>query len=186
MRIAAQQLARLPPIELDRRMQSGVRPRIAALAGWEFQGFNVPSVTAVLGFQKFKKGFYLRDGEEAGAGRCHGYNVFVEQNDLHQPWLPRPSEGMPKRHGFYDVYPASESPKPALYPNGLSIDYGVEQNSIVNPERLIRDYLVQPDPADPDVYLGFATIALGFTTVRFGFFILDRDQPPIAFVPPPK
>ncbi len=57
---------------------------------------------------------------------------------------------------------------------------------MVNPERLIRDYLAQPDPKDPDVLLGFATIALGVTTLHFGFFILDRDQPPIGFVPPSR
>ena len=73
-----------------------------------------------------------------------------------------------------------------LFSNALLVDYGVRENAIVNPERLIRDYLVQPDPADPDVLIGFATIDLGFTTVRFGFFILDRDQPPLGFVPPSR
>ncbi|MFN7950466.1 MAG: hypothetical protein U0610_01985 [bacterium] len=186
MRIAAQQLVRLPEVELDLRMRGGRAPRIEALVGWEFRGFNVPAVTGLLGFQKFKKGFYLRPDESAGAGCCHGYNVLVAQNELHEPWLAKPSEGMPKRHGFYDVAPVSASARHRLYPNALLIDYGVRENSRVNPERLIRDYLVQPDPSDPDVLLGFATIALGFTTVRFGFFVLDRDQPPVGFTPPSR
>lgn len=186
MRIAAQQLARLPSAELSRRMVAGVMPRVESLVGFEFRGFNVPAVTSLLGFQKFKKGFYLRTDESAAAGRCHGYNVFVVQNELHQPWIATPSEAAPRRHGFYDVYPVAEAKKHRLYPNALLVDYGVPENAIANPERLIRDYLVQPDPKDPDVLLGFATIALGVTTVHFGFFILDRDQPPIGFVPPSR
>lgn len=186
MRVAAQQLARLPAAELARRMAAGVAPRIESLVGFEFRGFNVPPVTSLLGFQKFKKGFYLRAGESAAAGRCHGYNVFVVQNDLHQPWIATPSEAAPKRHGFYDVYPVTEGNKHRLYPNALLVDYGVRENAVVNPERLIRDYLVQPDPNDSDVLLGFATIALGLATVRFGFFILDRDQPPVGFAPPSR
>lgn len=184
MRIAAQQLVRLPEAELTLRMRAGHAPRIDSLVGWEFRGFNVPAVTGLLGFQKFKKGFYLRPDEDASAGRCHGYNVVVLQNELHQPWLPRPSEASPKRHGFYDVGPVPATGLHRLYPNALLIDYGVRENHSLNPERLIRDYLVQPDPDDPDVLLGYATVALGFTIVQFGFFVLDRDQPPVGFSPP--
>lgn len=186
MRIAAQQLARLPSAELARRMAAGVAPRIESLAGNEFRGFNVPAITSLLGFQKFKKGFYLRADESAAAGRCHGYNVSVVQNELHQPWIATPSEAAPKRHGFYDVYPVAENKTHRLFSNALLVDYGVRENAFMNPERLIRDYLVQPDPDDANVLLGFATIALGFTTVHFGFFVLDRDQPPVGFVPPPR
>ncbi len=51
------------------------------------------------------------------------------------------------------------------------------ENGSGNPEKVIRDYLIQPDPENPDLYLGYAYLALGPVTVPFGFFVLERFAP---------
>jgi len=38
----------------------------------------------------------------------------------------------------------------------------------------LRDYVVQPDPADPDLLLGKAYLALGPFRVPSNFFVIER------------
>ena len=48
---------------LERVMRMGIRPSLQSLAGWEFRGYNTLDLTGLLGFRKFKKGFYVADGK---------------------------------------------------------------------------------------------------------------------------
>ena len=60
------------------------------------------------------------------------------------------------------------------YPQALLLDYGCGRNPAFDPSALLRDYLVQVDPRDPDLLLGHAFLALGPARVAAGYFVLER------------
>jgi hypothetical protein len=164
-------LVRMPRLELDRVMAAGARPTREALAGWEWRGFNPPVFAKVLGFQKFVKGFFVDELD-----RLAGYNLFVDRprGGPGRPWHPKGGGAPSTRHGFYDVVPVVAGTRYDDFPNAVLLDYGSGRNSPWNPESRIRDFLVQVDPYNPDLYLGKAFLDLGMTRVFSNFFILDR------------
>ena len=155
---------------LDVVMQHGATPKGEDLAGWEFRGFNPPVMAKVLGFQKFMKGFFLERGQLAG------YNLFVKnpRGGIERPWRATKGGGTEARHGFYDVKPVTPGDRYDEFPNAVFLDYGSGRNSRLNPESQIRDYLVQVDPSNPDIFLGKAYIELGPVSVFSNFFVLER------------
>jgi hypothetical protein len=165
-------LAGSSELRLEGVLRASRAPSLESLAGFEWRGWNQPWFTRVLGFQKFMKGFF-----RSGA-RVEGYNIPVRQNGLDGPWLPLPGPEAPRRFGFFTVTPVDPASRDNRYPAALLLNYGA---SLRNPryavERLLRDYLVQPDPEDPDVLLGKAYLALGPLRVLGGFFVLERLGP---------
>jgi hypothetical protein len=163
--------------QLEEVMRLGVPPDMASLVGWEFKGYNVLEPAELLGIRKFKKGFYLEDpGRDAALGIC-GYNVQIHPNTLGEPWIDKTRKGEPIRHGWYDVYPVSLSEIDNKYPNALLINYGLSpKNFVLDPSRLLRDYIVQVYPDDPDLVLGKAHAALGPMRIAINFFILGRHN----------
>jgi hypothetical protein len=160
--------------DLEYVLRAGATPALAGLVGYEFKGYNLPFVTQILGFRKFKKGFFLDSGQSSEKGEISGYNVVVEQNRLQDPWIAKPSDANPKRHGFYRVYRVRESEVDDLYPNALLLNYGLGGNPRWNPAGLLRDYLVQVDPENPDLLLGKAYFAIGSQRAFPSFFVLER------------
>jgi hypothetical protein len=147
--------------ELRSLMASGRAPSPEALAGWEFRGWNHPRLLALLGIRKFVKGFFQADGLE-------GYNRPPRQDAFGEEWT---GAGAP--FGFYRV--GAPAAPDLRVPNSLLLDYGASpRNARWKPERFLRDYLVQPDPAEPDVFLGLATLALGPARPATNFFLLER------------
>jgi len=147
--------------ELGALMAAGRAPAPESLAGWEFRGWNHPPLLALLGIRKFVKGFFLADGLE-------GYNRPPRQDGFDAEWT---GAGAP--FGFYRVVPPA-APDLRL-PDSLLLDYGASpRNAFWKPERLLRDYLVQPDPSEPDVFLGLATLALGPARPAANYFLLER------------
>lgn len=167
-------LAKSSESELKKIMQEGVTPKFEDLVGWEFRGWNVPYITRILGFQKFKKGFYLGPNQRIDGREISGYNVVVVQNRFDEPWIAKPSEDAPKRHGFYIVYKVRPEDKDNLFQNALLLNYGLGKNPLWHPARLLRDYLVQPDPDNRDLFLGMAVFAIGPFRVFPSFFIIER------------
>ena len=167
-------LAKMADAELEEIFKEGATPKFEDLVGWEFKGWNVPRITRVLGFQKFKKGFFLDAGQTIDGFEVSGYNVKVAQNKLDEPWTAKPSEQSPKRFGFYLVYKVRPEERDNLYRNALLLNYGKGKNPWWEPARLLRDYLVQPDPENNDLFLGKAYIALGPWRVFPSFFIIER------------
>lgn len=166
-------------IEFDKRtlnavMDHGATPQQKHLKDWEFKGFNPPAFAKVLGFQKFVKGFFV-DPE----GKLAGYNLFVERprSGPKADWLPKKNGTPASRHGFYDVVPVGSNPRYADYPHAMLLDYGSGRNEPIDPEGRIRDFLVQVDPDNPDLYLGKAYIDLFATRVFSNFFVLERLRP---------
>ncbi len=175
--ITYEELAKLPNSRLNDVMRAGSMPTAELLADFEFRGFNPPGFAKALGFQKFFKGFFVDD-----AGKLAGYNLFVEdaRGGITAPWVAKKGGGPKNRHGFYDVEPT----KPGRYydfPNAVLLNYGSGRNSAFNPEARIRDFLVQVDPGNPDIFLGKAYVDLGLTRAFSNFFLLERfDSAPIS------
>lgn len=158
--------------DLEAVFRAGKQPDPAALAGYEFRGFNTPFFARLIGIQKFVKGFF-----QAGDA-VEGYNIPVRQNGFENPWLHKPSADAPKRFGYYNVYPVRKDERDNLYPNALLLNYGAScRNAFYRVERVLRDYVVQPDPAQPDLYLGKAYLAFGPVRIPSNFFVLERLRP---------
>ncbi len=162
-------LTRSSDSKLEEIFRRSRGPDLGGVAGLEFRGFNVPWFTRLLGIQKFIKGFF-----DAGSG-IEGYNIPVRQNGFDTPWLHRPDPDSPKRFGFYRVAKVDPRSRDNFYPDAVLLDYGASpRNAFYRVERVLRDYLVQPDPKNPDILLGKAYIALGGIRIKSNFFVLER------------
>jgi hypothetical protein len=177
-------LASAPRSELELAIVRGATPEIDALIGWEFRGINAtppgaPPIARLAGIQKFVKGMFVADD-----GRALGYNCPVVQNALDGRWQTRPSDAEPKRFGFYSVAPVDATSRDNTYLHALLLDYGKGGNPLWDLSRGLRDYLVQIDADNPDLFLGKAYAAVGPARVPVGYFILERWRrapgPPVA------
>jgi hypothetical protein len=169
------ELERMTNAELERVFLDGVRPDLAALAGWEFRGLNSPTWFTLLGIKKFIKGFYLRDGD------VFGYNCPVQQNGMDAPWIAKPSDDTPKRFGFYSVTYVEPTARDNAYLHAVLLDYGKGDNPPRDPSAGLRDYVVQVDADNPDLYLGKAYYAVGRARLpTLSYFILERHRPGIV------
>jgi hypothetical protein len=168
-----QMLALAPAARLEQSLRSGSALPLEALVGFEWRGANTGRVPRLMGIQKFIKGFF-----ELG-GRVEGYNIPVAQNGLEAPWEPLPSAAQPRRYAFFHVTPVNPAARDSLYPRALLLDYGASSRNADSPRLAsrIRDYLVQPDPAQPDLLLGKAYLALGSLRLPSNYFILERLKP---------
>lgn len=164
-----EELCMMKPAELEEVFKKGITPDFKKLAGWEFRGYNVTPVAKLLGIQKFKKGFYYKNEQP------FGYNIPVVQNRFWADWECLPDNQEPKRFGFYSVKKVNPSEKENKEPHALILNYGDGENSLFD-GKFLRDYLVQVDPDNPDLYLGKAYIALGPMRVFSNFFVLERHR----------
>lgn len=166
---AALALERAPWDEIEKTFMRGATPDTDALVGWEFRGINrfplypLP-IPDVLGIKKFCKGFF-----RAEDGRVMGYNSPVEQNVLDGRWNVKP-----KKFGFYEVHEVDATSRDNFYLHAVLLNYGRGGNKPFDPTSGLRDYVVQVDPANPDLYLGKAYYAIGPARLRTNFFILER------------
>lgn len=159
---------------LEVLLRNGQPPSVEALVGFEFRGANIGAVPRRLGLQKFIKGFF--DGPDS----VEGYNIPVDQDGLDAPWTPKPHHEQPHRFGFYLVSPvrAHRRGLDSRYPNAMLLDYGASlRNPRTRIERVLRDYLVVPDPNRSDVLLGKAYFAAGVARLPVGFFVIERLRP---------
>lgn len=163
--------------ELELVFQRGATPDLEALVGWEFRGINrlplnrIP-LARIVGIKKFVKGFHRADD-----GRVLGYNCGVEMNALDGRWHLKPNDHAPKRFGFYEVIHVDPTSRDNEYLHAVLLDYGKGDNAAFNPMAGLRDYLVQVDPTNPDLYLGKAYFAVGPARIPLNFFILERHRP---------
>ena len=168
---AALALERATHADVELAFVRGSTPDLDDLVGWEFRGINHPAWARLAGIKKFVKGFFR--GED---GRVMGYNCPVVQNVLDGRWHTKPSDTAPKRFGFYEVAAVDPTRRDNAYLHAVLLDYGRGGNKLWDPSRGLRDYLVQIDPANPDLFLGKAYYALGPLRVHSNFFILERHR----------
>ena len=172
-------LEQTPMRGLERVFQRGTMPELDALVGWEFRGINHLPLNALnlayaVGIKKFMKGFYREAGRDGD--RVMGYNIPVGRNALDGRWHLKPSDSEPKRFGFFEVAPVDPTARDNEYLHSLLFDYGKGGNPKGDPSNGLRDYLVQVDPANPDLYLGKAYFAIGPARLAMSFFILERHR----------
>ena len=161
---AALALERASRAELELVMLRGATPDLDALVGWEFRGINHPAWARLAGIKKFVKGFFR--GED---GRVMGYNSPTKNNALDGRW-----HVAAKRFGFYTVAPVDATAKDNKYLHAVLLNYGKGHNPALDPSQLLRDYVVQVDAKNPNLFLGKAYGALGPLRIPTNFFILER------------
>ena len=169
-------LEQTPMSGLEQVFQRGHMPELDQLVGWEFRGINHLPLNALnlaylVGIKKFMKGFYREPG-----GRVMGYNIPVGRNALDGRWHLKPSDTEPKRFGFFEVAAVDPTARDNHYLHSLLFDYGKGGNPKGDPSNGLRDYLVQVDAKNPDLYLGKAYFAIGPARVAMSFFILERHR----------
>jgi hypothetical protein len=157
---------------LEKVFLRGETPQLDDLVGWEFRGINHLPLNALpiaklLGIKKFLKGFF-----RAEDGRVMGYNSPVVNNALDGRW-----HVAEKKFGFYEVHPVDATARDNKYLHAVLLNYGKGGNKPWDPTSVLRDYVVQVDPANPDLYLGKAYSALGpLRGPASNFFILERHR----------
>jgi hypothetical protein len=113
---------------LTRVFEEGATPDIEQLLGGTYDGLNLGALTRITG-QRFKKLFYLRDGEP------FGHNI-------------QQKRGRPVELGWYRVRPDGRT---------VGIDYNVKQNTGFHVVlRALQDRIVLPNPGDHELVLGDA------------------------------
>jgi hypothetical protein len=163
------ELARFSNATLEALFRISKGPAPEALAGWEWRGYNTPWTHSLLGIRKFIKGFFKNTD-----GKVEGYNIPPRQNAIAQEWLHKPSAESPKRFGFFTVDKVQPLSVDNLYINAVLLDYGASsRNDPWRPERVLRDYVIQPDAGNPDLLVGKAYLALG-PRLFANFFIIER------------
>jgi hypothetical protein len=100
----------------------------------------------------------------------------VAQNGVRESWLAKPDRDRPKRFGFYRVDHVDPTARDNAYLHAVLLDYGRGGNKRFDPTSGLRDYLVQVDADNPDLFLGKAYYALGPMRVATNFFLLERLQ----------
>jgi hypothetical protein len=167
--VAALALEQTPMHELEKIFQRGASPNLDDLVGWEFRGINHLPLNAVpvanlLGIKKFVKGFYRDD-----RGVVMGYNCATKNNALDGRWTVAT-----KRYGFYEVAAVDPTAHDNKYLHAVLLNYGKGGNPIYDPSTLLRDYVVQVDKRNPDLFLGKAYGAIGPLRIPTNFFVLER------------
>ncbi|HET8822780.1 MAG TPA: hypothetical protein VFM57_14640 [Thermoleophilaceae bacterium] len=113
---------------LKRVFEEGATPDIEQLLDRTYDGLNIGLLTRLTG-RRFKKLFYLRDGEP------FGHNI-------------QEKRGRPVELGWYRVRPDGRA---------LRIDYDVEQNrGLYVVLRALQDRIVLPNSGDHELVLGEA------------------------------
>ncbi|RME90560.1 MAG: hypothetical protein D6767_06645 [Candidatus Hydrogenedentota bacterium] len=159
--------------DLEKLMQTGIKPDLTQLNGYRFRGLNVGLGPKLIGIRKFIKCFYLKD---YGYGQLlTGHNFIVKQNKPEEVYITlRNKKGQEKVQGYYLVEDAEKNSIWNQYPNAALLHYGRGNNKWWDPAGKLRDFLVQPYADNPDLLLGKAYFQLGPLKIKGGYFVLER------------
>jgi len=167
-------------------LNNGKMPDLASMEGWEFDGYNLTFMASILGIRKFRKGFYRTKIDlfevdvscfsEKKYWHYSGYNVKMKQNKFEQPWEYK--NGKPERFGWFNIFRAYRFEKEGLniHPNAAILHYGLDERNTLFEGKMLRDYLVQVNDNDKDLYLGKAYNAIGKNLLMPSYFILKRAE----------
>ncbi len=171
-------LGSLSYAEVDAAFRQGRPVDPESLLGWELKGWNIfphllaKAIGRIAKAQRFAKGFFRFPGEQA----IYGYNVDIVPAPLTEEWQERLVGGQPLRRRFFRVHPANEGAhRGGRFPEALFFDYseGRPRSGYFNGGGL-RDFLVQADPADPDLFLLKAYQLVGPVWSEGGMAVLRR------------
>lgn len=170
-------LARADRKALEEVLLTGAAPDLEELNGWIYCGWNHEWVGRLSG-EKFKKGFRKKDG------RNMGYNELVRQDGQGHDgeWKVRMKDGRPRQLGYFRVALVEDEPAEPLnrpYRHTGHFNYDVPINTGLNlPFRVIRDYVVLPNPGDHSLMLCKAFFQFGFewANIFYCYFLLGHRQ----------
>jgi len=161
---------------LGKIMSEGQSPDIEKLNGFIYCGWNHDAIGKLTG-EKFKKGFWKRDGIS------YGYNETVAQdgNRYLGSWKIKPSQKKPFRMGHFKVSYVKDERlqhyyKP--YAHLTLFNYNVPDNKWhMSFFKVIRDFVVLPNKNDHSLLLGKAYLQLwGKTRIACCYFILGHPE----------
>lgn len=170
-------LAKADKKTLDDVMENGKMPDLESMAGFEFDGYNLTFMASILGIRKFRKGFYkYKWNKVLDLWRYAGYNVKMKQNSFKKPWEYKGKE--PKKFGWFEIFTLNRFKEEGLdmYPNATILHYGLDKRNTLFEGKMLRDYLVQVNDNDKDLYLGKAYNAIGKNLVMPSYFIIKRAE----------
>lgn len=169
-------LAQADRATLEEVMLTGTAPDIEQLNGYIYAGWNHEWVGRLSG-EKFKKGFWKRDGQN------FGFNEIVIQDgqSYRGDWNVRMKNGRPIQLGYFRVSYVKDEPERRLnqpYRHLGHFNYNVPLNTGVNVFfRVIRDFVVLPNPGDHSLMLCKAYLQ-AFPGLHFFYcyFLLGHRQ----------
>lgn len=174
-------LAKADKKTLDDVMKNGTMPDLESMAGWEFDGYNLTFMATILGIRKFRKGFYKAKEKKLSWDRSFfidsykGYNVKMKQNKFEQPWEYK--NGKPERFGWFDIITNYTFCKDwMLHSNAVLLHYGKDKRNTLFEGKMLRDFLVQVNKDNKDLYLGKAYNAVGRNWIMPSYFIIRRAE----------
>lgn len=171
-------LAAVDKQKLEEVLRAGTAPRFEELEGYTYRGWNHEPISRLSG-KKFKKVFYRRDGEPYG----HNLQIHQDSKGYGGEWRPKLKDGRPIEIGYYRVGLAEdESPKGPYgrYPHTGLLNYDVGRNAGLHVVlRVIRDFVVSPNPGDHGLVLGKAYLQFGFPWLScfYSYFVLGHREP---------
>lgn len=182
-------LAKAGKKTLEEIMKNGTTPDLESMAGWEFDGYNLTFTATILSIRKFRKGFYKEKDNYKGYNefikgfdkeedKYKGYNVKMKQNKFKKPWKYK-NEQNPERFGWFDIFQSSAfkfAKGKTYYPNAVLLHYGLDKRNTLLEGKMLRDFLVQVNKDDKDLYLGKAYNAVGKSWVMPSYFIIKRAE----------
>jgi hypothetical protein len=162
---------------LEKILLENPAPDFDQCEGYIYCGWNHEWVGKLSG-EKFKKGFRRLDGKP------FGYNEIVRQDGQKHggEWNVRMRNGRPIQVGFFRVSYVKDEPPQKLYEPYLHtghFNYNVPRNKWLNyPFRVIRDFVVLPNPDDHSLMLCKAYFQLGFKWLNlfYCYFLLGHRQ----------
>jgi hypothetical protein len=170
-------LAQADQATLENVLLTGTAPDLEQLNGYIYCGWNHEWVGRLSG-EKFKKGFYKKDGKN------FGYNEIVEQDDrgFRGDWKVRMMNDRPIQVGYFRVSLVHDEPPQPLYQPYLHLghfNYDVSMNTGLNVFfRVIRDFVVLPNPGDHSLMLCKAYLQILYPRINlfYCYFLLGHRQ----------
>jgi hypothetical protein len=169
-------LAQCNTTQLENILMTGSAPDPEQLNGWIYCGWNHELIGKLSG-EKFKKGFYKKNG------RNFGYNEICEQDSdsFRGAWKVRLSNGRPTQLGYFRSSYVKDEPAQPLYKpyqhlGHLNYDLPDMNKSIYFFFRVIRDFVVLPNPGDHSLMLCKAYLQFIYPSVNvfYCYFLLGH------------
>jgi len=176
-------LAQADKATLENILRTGRPPDIEKLNGYIYCGWNHEALGRFVSGEKFKKGFWKKDGVNSG------YNETVVQD--HQKYLGQWEVGLhkvrPNQLGYFGVSYVKDEPLDKLnapYRHLVTFNYDVPFHKwYLRFFAMIRDFVVLPNEGDYSLMLCKAYLHLGKNTNLFYCYFLLGHRQEIRYLP---
>jgi hypothetical protein len=161
-----------PPEILTGTMGATVTPDPESLAGWEFRGFTPGDSPAALLLRKHRMGFYRLKNRRGSTG-LGGYVIPCHDGPPSGRWIDRLDGPGGWKLGWFTVEPGTGG----RFPRALTLDFSRGGRAPrFHPQNLVRQYLAQIHPDDPDLLVCALEVRAGRQVRHLGVSVLARDR----------